>query len=315
MSAITPTPAERWIDLTDDEIAPEVIEEILPSINDSVWVAAACVDRLLDDVEAQRCLIRTGLSRTEEASKEANKALDLARSLGDEQEPGDAEGDYDPSTLEFEDGTPELLVLRRALLQRSDATETYAAVCAECGWSTSRLVGEESDSDSPTEGSSSESTDVEEDDPWADEDEMPSSPASPQTERGTPPPILLSTFTLTPILDVALLFASTLQFSALRPLIKHHGELLPHRWKILAAIPLYVLPTKLSGILSSFDYASEKEKLPDSTPRRELEWVETSEAVPILQTAKLPLVTASETTVEPSPLLNGVELSKWYTDR
>ncbi|KAG8930395.1 hypothetical protein FRC00_001153, partial [Tulasnella sp. 408] len=54
MDASIQTPAERWIDLTDDEITPDTIEEILPTITDDVWVAAACVDRVVDDVEAQR---------------------------------------------------------------------------------------------------------------------------------------------------------------------------------------------------------------------------------------------------------------------
>ncbi|KAG8946411.1 hypothetical protein FRC04_011857 [Tulasnella sp. 424] len=318
MSASIQTPAERWIDLTDDELTPEIIEEILPTISDDVWVAAACVDRVVDDVEAQRCLIRTGLSRTEEASKEAKKAVDLARSLGDDQDGGDAEGEYDPSTLEFDDGTPELLVLRRTLLQRSDLTETYAAMATECGWSLSRQTEEGSD-DPTDQGSSSESTDVEDLDldPWADvQEEEPRAPSSPQADSGIPPPISLSTFLLTPTLETALLFASTLEFSALRILIKHNGELLPHRWKILATIPLHVLPSELSDILSTFDYAAEKEKPPASTPwRAEPEWVETSESAPILQSATLPVVAPLQSDTETSPLLQAVEFSAWYVER
>ncbi|KAG9043406.1 hypothetical protein FS837_009657 [Tulasnella sp. UAMH 9824] len=318
MDASIQTPAERWIDLTDDEITPDIIEEILPTISDDVWVAAACVDRVVDDVEAQRSLIRTGLSRTEEASKEAKKAVDLSRSLGDEQDVGDAEGEYDPSGLEFDDGTPELLVLRRTLLQRSDLTETYAAMASECGWSLSRQL--EEDSDEPTDqGSSSESTDLEDLDldPWADvQDEEPKAPTSPQAEPGIPPPISLSAFLFTPTLDTALLLASTLQFPALRILIKHQRELLPHRWKIVATIPLYVLPSELAGILSTFDYASEKEKLPETTLwRAEPEWVETSDPAPILQSATLPLVAPLQRETEAPSLLQAVEFSTWYVDR
>lgn len=54
--------------------------------------------------------------------------MDLAMSFGDDQDEGGTEGEYDSFTLEFDEGTPELLVLRRTLLQCSNLTETKATL-------------------------------------------------------------------------------------------------------------------------------------------------------------------------------------------
>ena len=58
---------ERWTSLLDEEITQDVVKELLPTINDDLWVAAACADRILDDSEAGRALLDLGLERTEPA--------------------------------------------------------------------------------------------------------------------------------------------------------------------------------------------------------------------------------------------------------
>ena len=65
----------QWLELDDHDITSETVNKCLLPITDDLWVTAACVDRLVEDVEAEQSLIDLGLKRTEQAVKRAKLFL------------------------------------------------------------------------------------------------------------------------------------------------------------------------------------------------------------------------------------------------
>ena len=52
---------EKWSSIADHDLTAEHVQSTLKSIKDDLWVVAACVDRILDDVTTQRDLLDLGL--------------------------------------------------------------------------------------------------------------------------------------------------------------------------------------------------------------------------------------------------------------
>ncbi|KAG8907770.1 hypothetical protein FRB99_002269 [Tulasnella sp. 403] len=306
----SPSPAEQWLDISDEEITVKDIDELLPEIPDDLWVVTACFDRVVDDVELQEHITQVGLSRTETALKEAQKVISLSSPLaGDEDE----DDERPPPEFEFDDDTPQILALRKALFKRLDAIKTYSMMSLEGQWTSPKpeegpleTLGEEEDLDL---------------DPWADTGETESATTASQAPASAPPPpFTLSSFLYTPLVTSALLLASSLQFGALRILLsRHHSVLFPHRYRILDTIPLYVYPTEFSQILPSFDYAQSVEKVQQTTsPREAPDWVETEAAQRITEQAPTsipePWDVGPASYTQPNPL-SAEELSAWYIKR
>ncbi|KAG8884009.1 hypothetical protein FRB98_002650 [Tulasnella sp. 332] len=304
------SPGERWIDIQDDYLTIEAVEELLGPIPDDLWVVTACVDRVVDDIHVQRCILQTGLARTEKVVQLAHEAFQMR-----EDDVGVGEGQPSEDTLagpELDDDARELLVLRRMLLRRSDNLQTYEEMASKSNWA---LGAEDGQDDSPV------SQELDDLDPWAEDDEK-TTPIPPSALPSSPPPISLSSFLLLSVTDVALLLASSLHIAALAVLFaRRTNDLLPRRVEILDAIPLHAQSTdQLNELLPSFDYNSAQEKLPSRIPWREVpDWTEAS-GLALVDAAEAtfnsstsgPSSLPSKSTIKP---LSAEELSSWYVDR
>lgn len=310
------TPAERWLEANDDDLTASLVDELLSLISDDLWVAAACVDRVVDDVDAQRHVLHVGLKRTEGAAKEVEKVLEVSGTQEDDED-GEGEGGTPSSELQFDDSARELVALRRLLLSRSDLVETYVAMAEAEGW---KLLSQAEDGREPEK--------VEEDlddldlDPWAEAEEEPEPETTNRqvSPKGTvPPPLSLSAFIFQPLVDTALLLATIQQLAALDVLFTRHASpLFPHRYDILAAIPLHVPADSISSILPAFDYVTSTEKPPSSqTPRDPPDWAATDEAARFLHSAPLNVSIPLDAlpSSEPVHRLSAEELSAWYGAR
>ncbi|KAG8685335.1 hypothetical protein FRC09_014803, partial [Ceratobasidium sp. 395] len=265
---------QRWVDLTDDELTPDLIRETLLPLEDGVWVAAACADRILKNVEAQSALLELGLVRTGQAGEKVQHALEELNSKSDEEpdksddeaedkeEPGEDIGatqtEPDPlkRVLAEDETSRRLLALRLVLLRRLDLTRTYGELV-----SGGALSPQSKPKASVDDG----------DDPWAeDEDEEP------QSLENEPPFMSLVDFLTTDIVYTSLLFASTQRFSALKVLFTRHlADLFPFRLLILESIPAHVSPTEYIDLLPSCNYSTMQEETRLSQPWRDtIDWVE-----------------------------------------
>ncbi|QRV90809.1 Secretory pathway protein Sec39 [Ceratobasidium sp. AG-Ba] len=263
---------QRWIDLTDDELTPEIVRETLLPLEDDVWVAAACADRILNDVGTQSALLELGLLRTGQAGEKIQNAMEEVGDKSeddsgeeDSEEDGQEEGKEQGATQTeadplkralIEDETSRrLLALRLVLLRRLDLTRTYGELIAS-GALLPQTASKPGEND--------------EDDPWAEEEEK-EPPVSDEA-----PFMSLPDFLATDIVYTALLFASTLRFAALKQLfVRHLDDLFPYRLLILENIPPHVPPVEYVHLLPSCNYSSMKEETRLSQPWRDTpDWVE-----------------------------------------
>ncbi|KAG8687266.1 hypothetical protein FRC08_012080, partial [Ceratobasidium sp. 394] len=268
---------QRWIDLTDDELTPELIRETLLPLEDDVWVAAACADRILKDVGAQSALLELGLLRTGQAGEKVQHALEELNSKSDEErdksdeetedkEEGDkgdegqgaTETETDPlkRVLTEDETSRRLLGLRLVLLRRLDLTRTYGELIAN-----GALLPQ----------SAPKANAEDEDDPWAEEgDEEPS------LSNDESPFMSLVDFLTTDVVYTAMLFASIQRFSALKVLFTRHlTDLFPFRLMILESIPVHVSPVEYVDLLPSCNYSTMQEETRLSQPWRDTpDWVE-----------------------------------------
>src|SRR6266550_1431117 len=70
------TSTNAWPSIPDNELTAEAIHEHLEPIQDDLWVAAACVDRISNIVGVQRTLLEVGLARTNHAVERCKAELD-----------------------------------------------------------------------------------------------------------------------------------------------------------------------------------------------------------------------------------------------
>ncbi|KAG8687229.1 hypothetical protein FRC08_012097, partial [Ceratobasidium sp. 394] len=317
---------QRWIDLTDDELTPELIRETLLPLEDDVWVAAACADRILKDVGAQSALLELGLLRTGQAGEkvqhaleELNRKSDEERDKSDEETEDKEEGDKgdegqgatetDPDPLKrvlTEDETSRrLLGLRLVLLRRLDLTRTYGELIAN-----GALLPQ----------SAPKANAEDEDDPWAEEgDEEPS------LSNDESPFMSLVDFLTTDIVYTAMLFASIQRFSALKVLFARHlTDLFPFRLLILESIPVHVPPGEYVDLLPSCNYSTMQEETRLSQPWRDtLDWVEQANVQAALAETgvqdfpQFDTVGAAErpTTGIRDKLMDAEELAGWFKRR
>ncbi|KAF8761005.1 Secretory pathway protein Sec39 [Rhizoctonia solani] len=306
---------QRWVDLSNEDISPDIIRDVLFPLEDELWVAAACADRILSDVEAQTALLELGLLRTSQASEKIQTAVDELVNSGEDTDPEEQPNEDDRSgrdskhtrptesdllkrALNEDETSRKLLCLRAVLLRRLDLTRTYGELLA------SRSLN-------PLDGNEQ----VEDDDPWAEE--------KPPSVSSGPPFLSLFDFLTTDIVHLALLCASTQRFSALKTLFIHHlRDLFPFRLHVLESIPAHASPIEYVDLLPTCNFAIAQEETRLSHPWREdLDWVEQHHVRAALADTGVEDFPQFETiTVErpsnPQPeLLSGAELTVWFKRR
>ncbi|KAH7912575.1 secretory pathway protein Sec39-domain-containing protein [Hygrophoropsis aurantiaca] len=250
-----PSPHTLWTNLQDEDISVQNVQDILTVIDDDLWVAAACFDRLLNDVEVQRSLLELGISRTAKVVQRVQHSL----SLGDSGAESDISSWFKESPVDAQ-----LCRIRLVLLERLDRLNTFVEICKE----SPRTEADDTDMDIDEEW---------EDDPWAGENAGPSSAA--QKTKSMEPPIPLTEFLVENMAEIACFFASQEYTSALRILMLYHTSILwPFRFTILDNIPGHTHPSEYRDILPAYDVNSDAELDPPSNTWREYpDWVETVE--------------------------------------
>jgi hypothetical protein len=264
-------PYTTWSTTLSVDLTPELADELLDGIPDDLWATAACAERIVDDVQVAQVLVKTGLRRSQKVEDEVKAGASVYEPL---EEGIGGEKDKSSQTplmayLKAHARERRLCLLRRVLFERLDRIQTYLVMSTQ--WRDENATTQEAE---PTES--------EEDDPWADDDTSPQE----QPEKYTPEtPFTLSDFLTQPLLDSAFLLASTLQFTALKSLIEHHSTaLLPYRFGILGAIPLYAEPVEYRALLPANDFDTNTEVLPSGAPwRPKASWVESGEVVEALK--------------------------------
>ncbi|KAH9898090.1 Sec39-domain-containing protein [Cubamyces lactineus] len=317
-TSLPPDLATQWTAIPDDDLSLDNVEQLLKPIRDDLWVAAACFDRVLDDAVVQRSLLDLGLERAESASSRAKSVASRggrSSSAGVEEVEDDAPVDYSDGRARhaslisyFADETADaqLCRIRAILFERLDRLNTFVEICKEAP-----AVDENEEDEIDAEW---------EDDPWADGGEEPSQSQPPK--RAGKPPIPLSTFLASELVDTACLLASQENFVALRILMQRHGATLwPFRFAILDCIPEYALAADYRDLLPSYDSSEDKELRPSPSPwREEPDFTETSECARALEESGVPLPTftpvgdSSSFPTQSEPL-SASNLSSWYLGR
>lgn len=236
-------PTTVWSALDDDHITTDAVHEVLSQIHDDVWVASACVDRVLDEVEPQRALLSLGLSRTDRAIERCQHILSLAT-------PPQDTPNFARDTLisHFQNTSSDALLcyLRSVLLRRLDRLRTYIEMEEKFPQS----VGTEVD----------ETIEEWEDDPWGDENAVSSSKLTPQIKYTKQLPISLHEFLQNDLLWSACELASLGALEALQVLLQKHGaELWPKRFKVQECIPEHIHPSLYKDLLPALDHSLQTE--------------------------------------------------------
>ncbi|KAL5534340.1 hypothetical protein ACEPAG_802 [Sanghuangporus baumii] len=253
MSGISLT--ERWIALKDDEVSSSLVKDLLCPIQDDLWVAAACADRVLDDVDAQRTLVDLGLERTNTAisrvKDEIHKLCFGCENL--ELVPSSLMSYFNENLTDAR-----LCRIRSILLRRRDRLKTFGEIMENM--ETQRCL----------EAGPERAADIEEeawDDPWGDD--SPEAGPSSTDEKPTNPPIPLSVFLTEDVSLICLSLASQAQFAALKLLtIRHSSEVFPLRFELISRFPLFIDPSEYRDFLPALDIQSGKELQSQGTPWR-----------------------------------------------
>jgi neuroblastoma-amplified sequence len=305
----------QWTTLQDSELTIENVRESLETIQDDLWVAAACVDRLVDDVEVQRTLLELGLERTRSAIATAKEALAFPLDQG---KPGDNESagsgvkvEKDSLVSYFRTVTADtqLCHMRAVLLERLDRLNTFVEMCKN-------LPAEEEETE--------EALDSWEDDPWGEESGESSTSATTSNKKSSvQPPMPISAFLVDDLLQMSCLLASREHYAALRVLFERHGSYLwAYRFTLLDNIPEHSHPSEYRDFLPSLDVTTNSELVFISQAwRSEPDWSETFgvrsaiEASGVTLRVDLPSQTSSEHgKPHPDPLTLS-QLTAWYKDR
>ncbi|KAH7928480.1 Sec39-domain-containing protein [Leucogyrophana mollusca] len=289
-------PHTLWVALRDEELTVQNVEETLASVDDDLWVAAACFDRLLDIVPVQRSLLDLGIKRTAKVIERAEEIISLSDPGADgvltdwfSESPADAQ----------------LCQIRLVLLERLDRLNTFVEICKEL----------------PAKEGHAEDSDIDEeweDDPWGGENATVPAPA--RATAPTEPPIPLSEFLVEDMLEMACFFASQEYTSALRILLLYHSSALwPMRFTILDSIPGHSHPSEYRDLLPAYDINCGTELKPAlSHWRAERDWVESAEVKRALESPEVLIVeggTPTDGTSKQVQPLEPQKLTAWYKQR
>ncbi|KAF9244577.1 secretory pathway protein Sec39-domain-containing protein [Melanogaster broomeanus] len=285
-------PHVRWQAIRDQDITTDTVRDVLSAVDDDLWVAAACVDRLVDNVDVQRSLLELGINRTSSAVNSAKEALLIPAPDADS-----SQVHTELLSAYFTDAPEDaqLCQLRALLLHRLDRLSSFVQICK----------------DLPLKERGPPDVDEEwEDDPWAEDGEE-----YPPTVRGTAPtgpPIPLTEFLVEDMLEMTCFFASQQHFAAVRTLVNYHSPILwPSRFAILDSIPSHASPSDYRDLLPAYDVNQDAEQRPSSQSWRvEQDWVESSEVKAALEGSQA--VSAMGLDIYPQ---YEFELVAWYKRR
>lgn len=300
---------DTWNATTDDELTPELVEKHFAEISDELYIAAAAVDRVVNDMPLQRILLNKALAATESAVERGKRSLGAVLLARGESEITDKGEEASSSTkVEMQDEhLLRLLSLRAIALHRLDRLETYYALSRDPSWPKNT---------SPTGDVQGAAEDEDEEDPWADDDR----PIPTSTSTPVPPPLTLSEFLTLDIVTSALRLVDQSLFNSIRILMGRHPDILfACRFVILDAIPAFVQPQDYCFLLPSLDQSTNKERVPDRASGGRLpDWVETDEGKELYRSfldENYPNFLDSLSDVTPHPPQSAAELSAWYIKR
>ncbi|KAK1228613.1 hypothetical protein PQX77_008207 [Marasmius sp. AFHP31] len=295
---MTSSPYTRWTDLADGELTVDNVEGILSILPDDLWVAAACADRLVDDIPLQQKLLEIGLGRTNSIHGRVERLLTPSASTNQ-----DSTNEQSSMTeyLKQVEGDGLLCRVRVALLTRLDRLNTYVELCKEAP------------EEEVEEGSEEEEDERWDDDPWGD------GTVNTATLKAKPP-FSLSEFLSNDLLHATYLLAINQWFNGLRTMFARHGSILwPYRFTIYDLIPEHSNPVDYFTLLPACDTQEIK---PDFVPFRTLDWSESPVVRSSLDSASIPspLVDQPDLTPEADPNAfliprSSEELSSWYQKR
>lgn len=285
-----------WQKIEDNQVTVDAVNNVLSAVDNDLWVVAACIDRLVDDVDVQRSLLELGIRRSTSAVDRAKGALPSHSELDSASALGETLGAYFAEVPE----DAQLCYMRAVLLHRLDRMSSFVHIYKD--------VQKEDDIDEEWD-----------DDPWANDTEGPATPKSPVPSGDSLIP--LSEFLVKDLVDIACLFASRELYFAVRTLMaRHTSTLWPSRFVILKSIPIYALPSEYYDLLPAYDANQDKECTPSPENwRSEQDWVESSVvSITLRGTEALAdpayvylSVDCSSPTREP---LGALELTAWYQD-
>lgn len=307
-SAATQDLCTKWASISDDNLTLNDLNETLSPIPDDLWVAAACVDRLLDEVVVQRSLLELGLRRTDGASERCRKVYESPLAgVGDEDNAATSSNWSEErrrsaalaTYCRDEPADAQLCHLRTVFLERLDRLEAYGQILEEL----------------PEQDGTEEELDEEwEDDPWADD--------KPVSKKTSPPPLPLSAFLLDNLVSMACYFTSIEHLAAARIVLERFQPVVwPYRFAILEAIPEHTPASQFRALLPAVDSNGESELKPPFTPSRTtLDWSEHDDVREALAESQVPLrpqpVPLDDAGLTPTPLvLSAEKLSGWYHER
>ncbi|KAK0208143.1 secretory pathway protein Sec39-domain-containing protein [Desarmillaria ectypa] len=300
-----------WLALPDSELTVDNIGEYLRSVPDDLWVAAACYDRLVDDVSVQQALLDVGLERTKHAFQRGKDALSHLsspqsfKSLNKTAvllEKSDS-CRHDPAVAYFHDlpGEAQLCRLHGLLLRRLDRLNTFIEMC--------KVAPEESGDDADDEITEWE------DDPWADQT---TAMVSHDTSKSLQFPVSLSHFINQELIHSACQLALHQYFRCLRILLQRHGSVLwVHRFIIYDSIPGFADPLEYLEFLPRVQFGENTE---EEAPWKDKD-IGDMLYIPLFQaaTTSLGILEEIESSAHSPQTCNNLmtleELSGWYSDR
>jgi neuroblastoma-amplified sequence len=287
--------ASSWTSLRNEEITPELIQKHLRTSQSDYWVAAACFDRLLEDVFIQRILLELGLERTQSALMRSKTPF--KDSVGDSSAQQDS-GSFLITHFQKEPLDAQMCAMRVILLDRLDRLNTYAELHQ-------RLSLEDVPDEIDEEW---------EDDPWAEaEVHVAENLSSKQQSILTLPDFLTND-----LLHTALYLASRQQFAALETLLQRHAScLLPYRFFILDSIPEHSNPSAFRELLPAYNSLAGVERyITPKAWRSDPDWTETQKVRAALSAVGVepPKPVRELASGCPQPLSSS-DLLKWYIQR
>ena len=285
--------AGSWSALDDKDLTPESVHTHLDSITNDHWVAAACFDRLVPNIAAQRALIDIGLQRSASALTRTHDIYSNTASTSQSQ--GDTNFLLDHFRREPLDA--QVCHIRVRLRDRLDRLNTYVEL-------QKAFVAD---------GFEDEVDDEWEDDPWAEED--PIQKESLVDESAVLP---LPDFLTDDLLATALSLAAQEQLPALGVLVERYGTaLFPHRFTILESIPEHTSPSDYRQLLPTYDPSADSEqRWTSSLPQSDNDWTDNPDVQSALERAGIKPPTPQEYapgTVE-TPL-SSPALLQWYRNQ
>ncbi|THH06939.1 hypothetical protein EW145_g3733 [Phellinidium pouzarii] len=293
----------RWTALDDNDLTEEHIEQLLYPLQDDLWTAAACIDRVLDDVDVQRALLDLGIQRTDSAIRRAQEVL-----LSHTSSSANSNDSERRLTTYFSThvADAQLCQMRTVLLNRRDRLRSYEEI-------KERLLTQRI-----SHGFENDAAEGWEDDPWADADPDESSlEPSPST---APLPLPLSVFLSEDMTLISLALASQMKLEALLIIRnRHFGEIFPYRFEIIDRIPSFVDPSTYRDLLPAHDMQIGMERIDKGNPWRvEDDFSETNIVKSALSETGLPFLIAPDKNQIYSSgleLLSSDEVQTWYKNK